>query len=108
MGIYAIKTPIDAAPADADAVGVVAMSGSTRVAFMATFSEGTPNGSFTIQGSVDGLNYADLPGLTAQTVTTATPAPIDIVDSSFPFLKAKWTNSGSTAGTLITVKAQNH
>jgi hypothetical protein len=61
---------------------------------------GNPNGTFTVDGSVDGTNWVSLtlsPGVTA--AGTATSALINLTGLAFAFIRTTYTNSSST-GTL--------
>ena len=63
---------------------------------------GTPNGTFSVQGSVDGILFADM-GITVNpAVGSADNRFIDLTETGADFVKLVYTNTSST-GTL-TVK----
>lgn len=63
---------------------------------------GTPNGTFSVQGSLDGVNFADM-GITVNAaIGAAGSRAIDIGPTAFGFIRLQYTNTSGT-GTLTVV-----
>lgn len=60
---------------------------------------GTPNGTFDIEGSVDGVNFESMGITIAAAAGAAGNRVVDITDTGVAALRAKYTNTSST-GTL--------
>lgn len=85
--------------------GEISMRGYSAAGLQVSFAVGTPNGTLTVQSSGDCILYDTMPGISPITVTTTALQQIDITKTAWACLKMTWTNSSSTAGTTITMKA---
>ena len=71
-----------------------------NVGISVTFT-GTPSGTLTIQGSVDGIDFVTLPN-TSTTISAAGTTLFDLNQLSFPFVQINWAESGGSVSPTIT------
>lgn len=60
---------------------------------------GTPNGTFQIQGSLDGTNWVNTGVSVAAAVGSADSRLVNLVDLAYRYVRVQYTNASST-GTL--------
>lgn len=63
---------------------------------------GTPQGSFSLQGSIDGTHFADMGISIPAPGGSAGSCLIDPITTSCRFLRVKYTNSSSTGTLTVT------
>lgn len=71
----------------------------TAAAIQVDFT-GTPNGTVSLESSVNNVGYAAITG-SSTTITAGSPSPVvyDIPESGYRFVRVKWVNT-SGSGTI--------
>lgn len=92
---------LSAADASTDKTSVPIDFGDQRYGgIQVYFSSGTLNGTLVLQASLDGTNFADIPG-SSQTVTAGSGFLYDIT-SGYNYCRVKWTRASGT-GTITAI-----